>query len=170
MILTFSKNGHSHIDVDVGKPEILAALGLVEADWLPAAREVLCLRVDADAAARRAAVATGDAGQMAEYQEARTEALALLAVERSKKAIDPAAYPMLAASLGTDIDPLTGEPATDLLGVARSVSAAADAYQAYGAAVRKARLSGKAAIRAAGSAQAAQAAYDGITWPGIPAA
>ncbi len=77
-------------------------------------------------------------------------------------------YPMLAATIGTDIDPETGAAATDILGVARSVQAARDAWLAIGSAIRGTRLKAKAAIDAAATVEAAQAAFDAVEWPALP--
>ena len=71
---------------------------------------------------------------------------------------------MLAATIGIDIDPETKAPATDILGVARGVVAAGDAWLAIGTRIRTARLKGKAAIEAADSIEAARAAFDAIDW------
>lgn len=136
--------------------------GLPEAVIVPAVQAYLRSLVDAEAERRRGLVTTAGSGQAMEYQEAYAQADAALAAPTKATA---ALYPMLAATIGIDIDPETKAPATDVLGVARSVKAAYAAWSIYGAAVRGARLAGKAAIDAAVTVEAACAAFDGVSWP-----
>ena len=144
----------------------LRARGVDEDQILAGVRAHLKDRVDAEAEAMRARVVTPGAGQALEYQEAQAQAEAALALPKTKP---PAAgdFPMLDATVGIDVDPTTGQPATDVLGVARSVQAAYGAWRGLGAEIRKARLAGKAAIDAAASIEAATAAVSAIAWPSL---
>ncbi|GEP11823.1 hypothetical protein [Methylobacterium gnaphalii] len=141
----------------------LAERGVAPADVLALAKRTLTEDVDARAEALRLSIATPGAGQAMEYQE--TQAQAFAALQASPASVTPAAYPMLAASIGIDIDPSTNAPATDVLGVARAVQKAYAAWLAAGAAIRGARLHGKAAIEAAATPAAAAQAFDAIDWP-----
>lgn len=139
-----------------------AAAGL-----LGALRKTLRDAVDARAEALRLTLITPGSGQAMEYQEAFNEAVQVsnaLAADPAAS-IDAGRFPMLAASIGFDRDPSTGVPTVDVPGEARSVLAAYDAYQRAGAAIRAARLRGKAAIDAAPDATAARAALTAIAWP-----
>lgn len=127
---------------------------------------MLKAQVDATAEALRLTLITPGSGQAMEYQEAYAQAQAALAVSGTVKASD---YPMLAATIGVDIDPETGKPAADVLGVARSVKAAYEAYLQAGAAIRGARLLAKAEIDAAADAITAQAVFAAIQWPALGA-
>lgn len=140
----------------------LRGLGLPEGAILGAVRARLAALVDERAETLRGAVMTPGAGQAMEYQEVQAQAAAALA---SPSGVTEAAYSMLAASIGIDLDPQTGAPATDVLGVARSVEAAYGAWLTFGAGIRRARLSGKAAINAAASVDTACDAFDAIAWP-----
>jgi hypothetical protein len=140
----------------------LEAAGVPCAVRLAAVQGYLAARVDAQAEALRGRLITLGAGQSLEYQETQAQALAALAAPGTATA---AAYPMLAATIGVDVDPQTDAPATDVLGVARAVQAAAARWLTAGAAIRAARLSGKAAIAAASSVEDAAAAFDAIDWP-----
>lgn len=140
----------------------LRAAGLAEDALLATLRSHLKAQVDAKAEALRSTIATPGAGQAMEYQEVQTQAVAALKAPASASA---AKYPMLAATIDVDIDPDTGEPATDVLGVARSITAAYQLWQMAGAAIRGARLGAKKAIDEAASIDEAQAAFDAIAWP-----
>ena len=129
---------------------------------LKALKDSLGRQVDADAEALRLTLITPGSGQAMEYQEAYAQAQAALAVGDEAKAAD---YPMLAVTIGVDIDPQTKKPATDVLGVARSVKAAYEAYLQAGAAIRGVRLLAKAEIGAASDADLAQAVFAAIKWP-----
>lgn len=139
---------------------------------LGALKARLKTQVDADAEALRLTLITPGSAQAMEYQEAYAEAVQVdAAVKANANAtFDPAAFPMLAASLGYDLDPETGKATTDIPGEARAVLAAYDAYQKAGAAIRATRLKGKAAIDAAATAPAAQGAFDAVAWPDFAAA
>lgn len=123
-------------------------------------------RVDAAAEAARLQVITAGSGQAMEYQEAYAEAVQVYTTLKATPdaTFDPAAFPMLSASIGLDTDPQTGQPTTDVAGEARAVLTAYDAYQRVGAAIRGARLRAKAAIDAAADAEAAQAAFGAVTF------
>lgn len=129
----------------------------------------VALKAQADSAAEalRLTLITPGSGQAMEYQEAYAEAVQVDQAVKANAAatFDPTAFPMLSASLGYDLDPTTGQPTADIPGEARAVLAAYDAYQRAGAAIRAARLKGKAEIEAASDAAAARAALEAIDWP-----
>jgi len=129
---------------------------------LAALKVALSKRVDDAAEALRLTLITPGSGQAMEYQEAYAQARAALAVTGTVNASD---YPMLAVTIGVDIDPNTGKPATDVLGVARSVKTAYEAYLQAGAAIRGVRLLSKAEIAASPDADQAQAVFAAIKWP-----
>ncbi len=161
MLLTFAYQGRVFVDVDTeaASPPV-APVEII----LAAAKAALAVRIDAHAETLRRIIATPGAGQAMEYQQVQVEAFDALALAAGTVP-DAAAYPMLAASIGLDIDPDTKAPATDVLGVARSVKAAFAAWLALGSAIRRARLKGKAAVDAAETIAAAVAAFDAIDWP-----
>ncbi|WP_345819942.1 hypothetical protein ABC766_27310 [Methylobacterium fujisawaense] len=128
---------------------------------LAAMKADLKRRVDTAAEELRLSLITPGSGQAMEYQEAYAQAQAALAASGE---IKPADYPMLAATIGVDFDPETGKPAVDVLGVARSVKAAYEAFLVAGAAIRGARLLAKAEIDAAADADHAQAVFAAIAW------
>jgi hypothetical protein len=140
---TFSAPSMPQMDLDVLKSSLKA-------------------QVDGDAERERLKLITAGSGQAMEYQEAYSQAQAALNANGTAK---PSDYPMLAATIGVDIDPDTGKPATDVLGVARSVKAAYEAFLKAGAAIRGVRLQSKAEINASADADMARAAYDAIKWP-----
>ncbi len=140
----------------------LTAAGVPAATVLQAAKAWLKIQVDAEAEALRAAVLVPGTGQAMEYMEANAEAQAALA---SSIVPTAPAYPMLAAGVGLDIDPQSNAPAADVIGVARAVAAQYAKWVQVGAAIRAARLKGKAAIDAAATIDAAAAAVDAIAWP-----
>lgn len=133
---------------------------------LPAIKSALKRRVDDTAEGLRLKLITPGAGQAMEYQEAYAQAQAALAAAGTVNASD---YPMLAASIGVDIDPQSGKPATDVLGVARSVKVAYEAYLQAGAAIRGTRLLAKAEIGASADAITAQTVFAAIKWPTLGA-
>ncbi|MCJ2053982.1 hypothetical protein [Methylobacterium sp. J-070] len=140
---------------------VAAALPLLKAD--------LKAQIDARAEALRLTLITPGSGQAMEYQEAYAEAVQVDAASKANPAatFDPVAYPMLAASLGYDLDPTTGKPTVDIPGEARAVLAAYDAYQKAGAAIRAARLAAKATVEASTDTRSAQAAFGAIRWPSL---
>ena len=154
-------NGISYRGFTMAK---LKTAGLTDAELLAVAQAWLRDDVDAQAEDLRLKVLTPGAGQALEYQEVQAQAAAALAAPAAASA---ALYPMLAATIGVDIDPTTTAAATDVLGVARSVMAATTGWIAAGAAIRGARLHGKAAIDAATTIEAAAAAADAIAWPAL---
>lgn len=164
MLLTFTEaDGRRHFDIT---PEQAVAAGVAPDVVLSAAQAHLRVLVDGQAEALRARVVTPGAGQALEYREAQAQAAAALGGTASGATAER--YPMLAVTVGIDIDPQTGEPAADILGVARGVQAARDAWLAIGAAIRGARLKGKAAIGAARTLDEAIAAHAAIVWPALP--
>ncbi|MGU3386944.1 hypothetical protein ACLBYG_20705 [Methylobacterium sp. D53M] len=134
---------------------------------LQGVKSSLKAQVDAEAEALRLTLITPGSGQAMEYQEAYAEAVQVDAAMKANASatFDPAAFPMLAASLGFDLDPQTGKATTDIPGEARAVLAAYDAYQKAGAAIRGVRLRAKAAIDEAADAASASAAAAAIVWP-----
>lgn len=142
----------------------LLAKGVGESVVLPHFAEALCGRIDAAAESLRARLMTPGIGQAVEYMEVQAEAVAALNAPANATAPQ---YPMLAAGIGSDVDPTTKAPAIDVLGVARAVVATHDSWVAVGAAIRKARLGAKAAINAATTIAAASAAYDSTVWPAL---
>ena len=145
-------------------PAGLAKAGVPAAVILTTVQQWLEDQVDVAAERLRGQVLTPGAGQAMEYQEAVAEATAALAAPTTATA---ALYPMLASSIGIDIDPSTKAPATDVVGVARAVQAMQSAWVTAGAAIRQARLAGKAAIASSTTIAAAVAAYDAIVWPAV---
>jgi hypothetical protein len=129
---------------------------------LGAFKSSLNRQIDDAAEAIRLKLITPGSGQAMEYQEAYAQAQAALAATGTVKPTD---YPMLAATIGVDIDPDTGKPAKDVLGVARSVKAAYEGYLQAGAAIRGARLLGKAEIGAAADVVTALTVFSAIKWP-----
>jgi hypothetical protein len=127
-----------------------------------AVKAALSRRIDGTAEAIRLKLITPGSGQAMEYQEAYSQAQAAL---NATGTVKPADYPMLAATIGVDIDPDTGKPAKDVLGVARSVKAAYEGYLQAGAAIRGARLLGKAEVGAAVDVTTALAVFAAIKWP-----
>lgn len=142
----------------VGKP---LPDGLID---LPAMKAALGKQIDGAAEALRLKLITPGSGQAMEYQEAYAQAQAAL---NATGTVKPADYPMLAATIGVDIDPDTSKPATDVLGVARSVKGAYEAYLQAGAAIRGARLLAKAEISAAPDLATVLAVFAAVKWPAL---
>lgn len=128
------------------------------------AKIALMKAVDDEAERLRNLLITPGSGQAMEYQEAYAQAKSALADAENASA---SAYPMLAATIGIDKDPETNAPATDVLGVARAVKKAYEAYVQVGAAIKGARMRGKEAIEASATAPDARAAFDAIQWPAL---
>jgi len=116
--------------------------------------------IDQAAEAARHAFITPGAGQAMAYQHKLEEARALQAVLAAQGEPDPAAYPHLAAEIG-----LTG---TDLAVIAEVILSRAALWTEASAAIEGMRLGAKAAVHAANSPAAVQAAAAGIAWP-VPA-
>lgn len=162
------------ITVEHGEGRIVAATldqlreaGVSKAAILDAVKAACRAEIDRAAELARQAVLTPGIGQAMEYQEAQAQAQQALASAESGAKLDPAAFPMLAASIGIDVDPDTGNPAGDVMGVARAVQAAKRAWELYGAGIRAARLNGKATVDEATDIDAACAAVDAVVWPAI---
>jgi hypothetical protein len=158
-------DGFTEISAESYAAALAAAMAAPTVD-LATLKMQLKARIDAAAEAARLRVITPGSGQAMEYQEAYAEAVQVdAALKASASAtFDATAYPMLAASVGFDVDPQTGKPTIDVAGEARAVLAAYDAYQRVGAAIRAVRLRGKAAIEAAVDADAAQDAFAAVTF------
>jgi hypothetical protein len=135
---------------------------VLSADKFADMKSRLKAQIDNQAEAERLKLITPGSGQAMEYQESYAQARAVLSATDAVKASD---YPMLAVTIGIDFDPDTGKPAGDVLGVARGVAAAYEAYLKAGAAIRGVRLGAKAEIEAAGDADLAQAVFAAVKWP-----
>lgn len=157
--LTFAYQGAT---CNAMTPAAAIEAGVPEDAVLGAYRDLLKSRVDATAESLRSSITTPGSGQAMEYLEAQQQAFAALADQAGATAQK---YPMLAASVGIDVDPSTGQPAADVVGVARSVHAAYGQWNAAGSAIRAARLAGKKAIEEAATPEAADAALAAINWP-----
>lgn len=117
---------------------------------------VFCAAVDGAAETERLKYVTPGAGQAMEYQQAAAEARAVLAAGGN---LDPADYPMLAASLGIDGD--------TILAVATAIAQRERDWIQIGAAIKRVRLQARAAIEAAADHDAVHAVYAGIVWPEV---
>ena len=162
LISEFAYEGRGYVNAS---PIQLLTAGVPEALVLDAVKPILKAAVDARAEAVRLSLITGGVGQSMEYAEADAQAREALAA--APGAATAERYAMLAASIGIDIDPQTGKPATDVLGVARSVLTARDGWLAAGAAIRKARLTAKAAIDGASTFAEAASAVASVSWPSL---
>lgn len=158
-----SYGGKLYVGLSIEK---LAERGVPKAALLAGVKSDLLAKVDAQAEMERARWLTPGTGQVMEYQEVRAQGQAALAAGTKATA---ERFPMLAATIGIDIDPETKAPATDILGVARSVVAAGEAWAAIGTHIRVVRLRTKAAIEAATNIDDARAAFAAIDWS-LPAA
>lgn len=159
LTLNFTSPSGHHIDMTAAD---LVQMRVPEGEVLTGFKGQLCAQLDAHAERLRLGIITPGAGQALEYQEAQVQAAAALKAASSATAEK---YPMLAATVGIDIDPETGKPATDVLGVARSVQAARGVWVKMGPAIRTARRKAKAQIRAAASLEDAEHAYLAVCWP-----
>lgn len=155
MRLNFTHDGIVYVDA---QPDLLAERGVPAEAILAAAKVAACEQIDAAAEVARLTFITPGAGQAMEYQEAITQAVSALDAAAAGRPVSAEEYPMLAATIGLDRDPSTGAAATDVLGVARAVKAGYAAFAVPGAAIRGLRLSAKAAIDAAGTLAAIEAA------------
>ena len=158
----FAYNGASFRNSTIAEA---LAWGIPDSALLSVVKAMLTDRVDASAEALRLTLITPGSGQAMEYQEAYAEAVQVDAATKAGQTVDAKSFPMLSASIGYDIDPQTKQPTTDVIGEARSVLAAYDAYQKAGAAIRGARLDAKKKIGDANTTVAASAAFDAIVWP-----
>lgn len=131
------------------------------ADPLVRVKEQIKAEVDAAAERCRLKYITPGSGQAMEYQGVEREAAAL-ALDPNP---DPANYPLLASTIGVDIDPQTGTSANDLASVARTVRAAQAAWAGIGAAIRRTRLITKAGVEQAPTEAAARAVAAAAEWP-----
>ena len=131
--------------------ERLAVTGI--GPTLDAIKAQLRLQLDYAAEAERLKYITPGAGQAMTYQAKAAEAKAFLAAADP----DSSDFPLLSAEVGIT--------ANSLAGVALIVAGAYAQWQVIGAAIEAARLGGKAAIEAAADADAAQTAFDAVTWP-----
>lgn len=118
-------------------------------------------RVDADAESVRQQYITPGDGMALTYQEKFAQAQAVIAMGRDtanalSEADRRAQFPTLAASVGVEADTLAD--VADLV-VSRYAQFAQLSYS-----IERARLSGKAAIQAATTADEVKAAYEAISW------
>ncbi|TBZ98228.1 hypothetical protein E0H56_03735 [Rhizobium leguminosarum bv. viciae] len=109
--------------------------------------------IDAAAERERLKYITAGAGQALTYQQKADEATRYLAATNP----DPSDYPLLSAEVGVT--------ASDIAGVAQVVKTAFTLWQVIGAGIERARLTAKAAVDAAQSAEEADAVYSSIAWP-----
>ena len=146
---------------------VLAPFGLA-AD-LAVLKTTLSAAIDAEAEQQRLRYITAGSGQAMVYLQKQTQAAIALNAQPATAAAtadaNAAAYPLLAAEIGITVDPTTNAPATDVLGVARQVNATVQQWMPIAAAIERARMATKAAIGAATTAEAAQAARDAVQWP-----
>lgn len=160
--LQFTNGGNTYLGMTV---KDLRGADVREDVILEAVKAHLSVSIDTAAENARSIWITPGTGQSMEYDRVQQEADAAIKAPSSATA---AKYPMLAATIGIDIDPDTGKAAADVLGVARSVQAARDFWTEKGAAIRAARLKGKAAIAEAATVDAAIVAAAGVAWPAPP--
>lgn len=121
-------------------------------DELAAAKAAAIVAIDAEAETVRLRYVTPGAAQQLVYEAKRHEAVALAADQNP----DPADYPLLAAEIGITAGTLTDVGAAVLLTAAQWRNAAA--------AIERLRLGAKAAVAAATTIAAVQAAA-AVTWP-----
>ncbi len=114
-------------------------------------------QIDAAAEAARGQYLTPGSGQAIVYTRKEEEARRLLAAVAAGQAIDPAAYPHLAAEVGIT--------APTIEEVANVVVAMADAWSAISAQIEGIRLSAKAALAGAATPAEIRAVVAGVTWP-----
>ncbi|SDA12854.1 hypothetical protein SAMN02799622_00831 [Methylobacterium sp. UNC378MF] len=166
-LLTVPHDGGRMVDATLDQ---LTAAGVPADAILAAVRPVLKKQVDDEAEKLRLELITPGSGQAMEYQEVYNEAVQIANALAANAAadLDPTAFPMLAGSIGTNLDPKTERATVDVAGEARAALAAYDAYQKVGAAIRSARLKGKAAIDAAADVTAACEVAASIDWPPLP--
>ena len=136
---------------------------------LASVQAALCADIDAEAEEQRLRYITAGSGQAMVYLQKQTQAAIALNAQAATAAAtadaNAAAYPLLAAEVGITVDPTTNAAATDVLGVARQVNATVQQWMPIAAAIERARMATKAAIMAATTAAAAQAARDAVQWP-----
>lgn len=120
-------------------------------------------KVDTLAEEVRLRFLTPGTGQAMEYAEVQAQAEAALSAKATT--VKPEAYPMLAASIGLDVDPDTGRLAEDVLGVARGIRAARASWLDVGSQIRRVRQQAKADIEAATSREAIEMIVSAIVWP-----
>lgn len=136
----------------------------------------LCTDIDKQAQTQRDIYVTPGGAQSATYLIKQSQAQAALAAQAANTAANmtadalAVAYPYLANEIGITADPTSKAAATDVYGVARAVMAVLQTWQPINLQIEAMRLKTKAAITAAGTAAAAQAAHDAVTWPAPPAA
>src|SRR5690625_2735727 len=111
-------------------------------------------RIDAEAEQIRLRYVTPGSAQAMVYLVKEAEARACLADPDA----DPDDYPLLAATVGIERNPATGEVAQDVTEVAEIVLAMAGAWAQAAAAIEHTRLAAKAAVEAADTPQAVEAA------------
>ncbi|GJD93344.1 hypothetical protein [Methylobacterium iners] len=161
--LTFSFE-HQGVRFNAATASQMRAAGVPDDALFGAYKADLMAQVDNAAERLRNRMLTPGSGQAMEYQEVQAQAVAAL---KAPSSATPAKYPMLAASIGIDIDPTTNEPANDVVGVARAITAAYDLWQEAGASIRGIRLAGKKAIAEATTVEGANAALEAIEWPAL---
>lgn len=134
----------------------------VEDGELPKLKAHFKARVDADAECARLRYITSGAGMAMTYQEKFAQAQAVdemgaAAANAMSHEDCEAQFPTLAASIGLEAD--------TIFDCAQLVLARYAAFARASLMIERARLSGKAAIAAAGNQEAVAAAYEAVTWP-----
>lgn len=119
-------------------------------------------RIDAEAETLRQRHVTPGSGQAMTYLAKEQQARACMAEESP----EPSAYPLLAATVGIERHPETGEVAESVQEVAAIVLAILDQWMQAAAAIERARLSAKQAVDDATTHAEIETAAD-VTWPAV---
>lgn len=119
-------------------------------------------KVDQEAEEQRLLHVTPGSAQAMVYLVKENQARATLA----DPAPDPAHYPLIACTVGIEINPVTGQPAQSLTEVAHIVVAMSDLWASTAAQIETLRLSAKAAIHAAATPAAIEAAAT-VDWSSL---
>lgn len=119
-------------------------------------------RIDAEAETLRQRHVTPGTGQVMTYLAKEQQARACMAEESP----DPAAYPLLAATVGIERHPETGEVAESVQEVAAIVLSNLDQWMQATAAIERARLSAKQAVTDAATPAEIEAAAN-VDWPNL---
>lgn len=119
-------------------------------------------RIDAAAEQQRLRHVTPGAGQAMTYLAKEAQARACMADESP----DPADYPLLAATVGIERHPLTGEVAETVQDVAAIVLNILDQWMQAAAAIERARIGAKQAVEDATTPAEIETAAD-VTWPAV---
>src|SRR5690625_2137288 len=126
---------------------------------LEALREAARRRIDAEAETLRQRHVTPGTGQAMTYMAKEAQARACMAEESP----EPSAYPLLAATVGIERHPETGEVAESVQDVAAIVLAILDQWMQAAAAIERARIGAKQAVEDAATPAEIETAAD-VTW------